>query len=32
LRKALGLDGPQEQPRKAAAAATGGDNSVKMAV
>jgi len=32
LRKALGLDGPQELPRKAAAAATGGDNSAKMAV
>jgi recombination protein RecA len=32
LRKALGLDGLQEQPRKAAAAATGGDNSVKKAV
>jgi recombination protein RecA len=32
LRKALGLDGPQELPRKAAAAATGADNSAKMAV
>jgi recombination protein RecA len=32
LRKALGLDGLPEQPRKAAAAATGGDTSVKMAV
>jgi recombination protein RecA len=32
LRKALGLDGPQEQPRKAAAAATGGENLARKAV
>jgi len=32
LRKALGLDSLQEQPRKAAAAAAGGDNPVKKAV
>jgi len=32
LRKVLGLDGLQEQPRKAVAAAVGGDNPVKKAV
>ncbi|MGA2578578.1 MAG: recombinase RecA [Bryobacteraceae bacterium] len=32
LRKVLGLDSLQEQPRKAMAAATGGENSVKKAV
>ncbi|HTT61379.1 MAG TPA: recombinase RecA [Bryobacteraceae bacterium] len=32
LRHALGLDGLQEQPRKSAAVATGGDNPVKKAV
>jgi hypothetical protein len=32
LRKALGLDSLQEQPRKAAAAATGGESTAKKAV
>jgi recombination protein RecA len=32
LRKVLGLDTVQDQPRKAAAVATGGDNPVKKAV
>jgi len=32
LRKVLGLDSVQEQPRKAAAVAAGGDNPVKKAV
>jgi recombination protein RecA len=32
LRKVLGLDSLQEQPRKAAAAAAGGENTVKKAI